>query len=36
MPDPADGGVVSPPFPMNLTAGERENLETFDAKMGLG
>ena len=31
MPDPADGGVPSPPFPMNLTAGERANLETFDA-----
>jgi hypothetical protein len=30
MPDPADGGVMSPPFPMNLTAGERANLETFD------
>jgi hypothetical protein len=31
MPDPADGGVGSPPFPMNLTAEERANLETFDA-----
>jgi hypothetical protein len=31
MPDPADGGVLSPPFPVNLTAGERANLETFDA-----
>ena len=31
MPDPADGGVPSPPFPVNLTAGERANLETFDA-----
>jgi hypothetical protein len=31
MPDPADGGVTSPPFPMNLTAEERANLETFDA-----
>ena len=31
MPDPADGGVMSPPFPMNLTAEERVNLETFDA-----
>jgi hypothetical protein len=31
MPDPVDGGVLSPPFPMNLTAGERANLETFDA-----
>ncbi len=31
MPDPADGGVSSPPFPMNLTAEERANLETFDA-----
>lgn len=31
MPDPADGGVVSPPFPMNLTTEERANLETFDA-----
>ncbi len=30
MPDPADGGVASPPFPMNLTAEERANLETFD------
>lgn len=30
MPDPADGGVVSPPFPANLTAEERANLETFD------
>jgi hypothetical protein len=31
MPDPADGGVMSPPFPANLTAEERVNLETFDA-----
>lgn len=31
MPDPADGGVPSPPFPMNLTTEERANLETFDA-----
>jgi hypothetical protein len=31
MPDPADGGVMSPPFPMNLTAEERANLKTFDA-----
>src|SRR5216683_1526244 len=31
MPDPADGGVGSPPFPVNLTAEERANLETFDA-----
>ena len=31
MPDPAGGGVGSPPFPMNLTAEERANLETFDA-----
>jgi SnoaL-like polyketide cyclase len=31
MPDPADGGVSSPPFPGNLTAEERANLETFDA-----
>src|SRR5712691_13160837 len=31
MPDPADGGVPSPPFPVNLTAEERVNLETFDA-----
>ncbi len=31
MPDPADGGVMSPPFPVNLTAEERANLETFDA-----
>jgi hypothetical protein len=31
MPDPADGGVISPPFPVNLTAEERANLETFDA-----
>ena len=31
MPDPAGGGVVSPPFPMNLTAEERANLETFDS-----
>ena len=31
MPDPADGSVISPPFPANLTAEERANLETFDA-----
>jgi SnoaL-like polyketide cyclase len=31
MPDPADGGVPTPPFPANLTARERANLETFDA-----
>jgi hypothetical protein len=31
MPDPAGGGVGTPPFPMNLTAAERANLETFDA-----
>jgi hypothetical protein len=31
MPDPAGGGVASPPLPANLTAGERKNLETFDA-----
>jgi hypothetical protein len=31
MPDPADGGVPSPAFPMNLTDQERANLETFDA-----
>jgi SnoaL-like polyketide cyclase len=31
MPDPADGGVLTPPFPMNLTAQERANLATFDA-----
>lgn len=31
MPDPADGGVTSPPFPMNLTTEERANLQTFDA-----
>ena len=31
MPDPADGGVPSPPFPMNLTAEERANLGSFDA-----
>lgn len=31
MPDPADGGVPSPPFPMNLTDQERANLEAFDA-----
>ena len=30
MPDPADGGVGSPPFPVNLTAEERAHLETFD------
>ena len=31
MPDPADGGVPSPPFPMNLTAEEGAHLEAFDA-----
>jgi SnoaL-like polyketide cyclase len=31
MPGPADAGLKSPPFPMNLTAKERANLETFDA-----
>jgi hypothetical protein len=30
MPDPADGGVGSGPFSMNLTSEERANLETFD------
>jgi SnoaL-like polyketide cyclase len=30
MPNPANGGVTSPPFPANLTAGERTHLETFD------
>jgi SnoaL-like polyketide cyclase len=30
MPDPAERGVGSPPFPPNLTAEERANLETFD------
>jgi hypothetical protein len=30
MPDPAEAGVPSPPFPMNLTAEERANLNTFD------
>ena len=30
MPDPAGGGVASPPFPANLTAAERAHLETFD------
>ncbi len=30
MPDPAGGGVTSPPFPANLTAEERAHLETFD------
>ena len=30
MPDPASGGVGNPPFPVNLTAEERTNLETFD------
>jgi hypothetical protein len=30
MPDPADGGVGSPPFPVNLTAQERTHLEAFD------
>jgi len=27
MPGPADGGVGSPPFPVNLTAEERAHLE---------
>jgi len=31
MPDPAVGGVTSPPIPANLTAQERAHLETFDA-----
>ncbi|WP_222426606.1 ester cyclase [Amycolatopsis rhizosphaerae] len=30
LPDPADGGVVSPPYPKHLTAEERAHLETFD------
>ena len=30
MPDPADGGLGSPPFPVNLTAEERAHLEAFD------
>jgi SnoaL-like polyketide cyclase len=30
MPDPADGGVESPPFPVHLTAAETANLENFD------
>ncbi|ABL81602.1 MULTISPECIES: ester cyclase [unclassified Nocardioides] len=30
LPDPAAGGVTSPPFPKNLTAEERRNLKTFD------
>lgn len=30
LPDPADGGVTSPPYPANLTAAERAHLETFD------
>ena len=30
MPDPADGGVGSPPFPVNLTAEERAHMEPFD------
>src|SRR5215472_8348579 len=30
LPDPATGGVVSPPFPKNLNAEERANLKTFD------
>lgn len=30
LPNPADGGVVSPPFAKNLTAEERKHLETFD------
>jgi hypothetical protein len=29
MPDPADSGVGSPPFPVNLTAEERAHLEAF-------
>jgi len=29
MPGPADGGVGSPPFPVNLTAEERAHLEAF-------
>jgi len=31
MPDPADGGVTSPPFPADLAPEEHANLETFDA-----
>jgi SnoaL-like polyketide cyclase len=31
MPDPAEGGVPSPPFPAGLTVDERAHLETFDA-----
>ena len=30
MPDPADGGAGSPPFPVNLSAEERAHLEAFD------
>lgn len=30
LPNPADGGVVSPPYPKHLTAEERGHLETFD------
>ena len=30
MPDPADGGVPGPPYPVNLTVEERAHLETFD------
>ncbi|NMH79418.1 ester cyclase [Pseudonocardia xinjiangensis] len=30
LPDPATGGVVSPPFPQHLTSQEQANLTTFD------
>jgi hypothetical protein len=30
LPDPAAGGVVSPPFPKHLTDAERRHLKTFD------
>jgi hypothetical protein len=30
MPDPAAGGVASPPFPAHLTAPEKAHLKTFD------
>lgn len=30
LPNPADGGVVSPPYAKNLTAEERAQLKTFD------
>jgi len=30
LPDPADGGVVSPPYPKHLTDEERAHLRTFD------